>query len=52
MTTERDSIPWQEIPRMVEAMENITFGWYLKKISWLALIGFFAGAAVYLVMNL
>jgi Na+/H+ antiporter NhaD/arsenite permease-like protein len=33
-------------------MENITFGWYLKKISWLALIGFFAGAAVYLLMNL
>jgi Na+/H+ antiporter NhaD/arsenite permease-like protein len=33
-------------------MEKITFGWYLKKISWLALIGFFAGAAVYLLMNL
>jgi Na+/H+ antiporter NhaD/arsenite permease-like protein len=29
-------------------MEKITFGWYLKKISWLALIGFFAGALVYL----
>jgi Na+/H+ antiporter NhaD/arsenite permease-like protein len=33
-------------------MEKITFVWYLKKISWLALIGFFAGAAVYLLMNL
>lgn len=33
-------------------MEKITFGWYLKKISWLALIGFFAGASVYLLMNL
>jgi Na+/H+ antiporter NhaD/arsenite permease-like protein len=29
-------------------MEKITFGWYLKKISWLALIGFFAGIVVYL----
>jgi Na+/H+ antiporter NhaD/arsenite permease-like protein len=33
-------------------MEKITFGWYLKKISWLALIGFFSGAAVYLLLNL
>lgn len=28
-------------------MEQIGFYWYLKKISWLALIGYFAGAAVY-----
>lgn len=27
---------------------NIEFGWYLKKIGWLALIGFFAGAFTYL----
>jgi Na+/H+ antiporter NhaD/arsenite permease-like protein len=33
-------------------MEKITFGWYLKKISWLALIGFFSGGAIYLLMNL
>lgn len=33
-------------------MEKITFVWYLKKISWLALIGFFGGAGVYLLMNL
>ena len=33
-------------------MEKITFVWYLKKISWLALIGFFWGAGVYLLMNL
>ena len=33
-------------------MEKITFIWYLKKISWLALIGFFGGAGVYLLMNL
>ncbi|OUS02133.1 sodium:proton antiporter [Flavobacteriales bacterium 33_180_T64] len=29
-------------------MEKIDFFWYLKKISWLALIGFLAGAIVFL----
>ena len=29
-------------------MEKIQFFWYLKKIAWLALIGYLAGAAVYL----
>ena len=29
-------------------IEKISFFWYLKKISWLALIGFFSGAAVYI----
>ena len=29
-------------------MEKIDFFWYLKKISWLALIGFLAGAAVFI----
>jgi Na+/H+ antiporter NhaD/arsenite permease-like protein len=29
-------------------LERIEFLWYLKKISWLALIGYFAGAAVYI----
>jgi Na+/H+ antiporter NhaD/arsenite permease-like protein len=28
-------------------MEKIDFIWYLKKISWLALIGYFAGAGAY-----
>ncbi len=32
-------------------MEKINFFWYLRKISWLALIGFFAGAAVYLLQS-
>lgn len=32
-------------------LENIPFGWYLKKIGWLAAAGFFAGVAVYLLMN-
>jgi Na+/H+ antiporter NhaD/arsenite permease-like protein len=29
-------------------IEKIDFIWYLKKIAWLALIGYLAGAAVYL----
>ncbi len=35
----------------VMGMEKIDFIWYLKKISWLALIGYLAGALVYLVLN-
>lgn len=31
-------------------MENISFGWYLKNISWIALIGYLAGAGVYILM--
>jgi len=31
-------------------LEKIDFVWYLKKISWLALIGYFAGAATYYLM--
>jgi Na+/H+ antiporter NhaD/arsenite permease-like protein len=31
-------------------MEKIEFGWYLKRISLLAALGYFAGAAVYLLM--
>ena len=30
-------------------MERIDFFWYFKKISWLALVGFFAGALMFLV---
>jgi Na+/H+ antiporter NhaD/arsenite permease-like protein len=32
-------------------MERIQFGWYLKKIAWLALIGYLAGAAVFLMQH-
>jgi hypothetical protein len=32
----------------VMGMENIDFIWYLKKISWLALVGYLAGAAMYI----
>ncbi len=31
-------------------LEKIDFIWYLKKISWLALVGYLAGAATYYVM--
>jgi len=32
-------------------MERIDFIWYLKKVAWLALIGFLAGAAVFLLFK-
>lgn len=32
----------------VMGMERLAFGWYLRHISWLALIGYVAGALVYL----
>ena len=28
-------------------IEKITFGWYMKKISWVALIGYLGGMLVY-----
>jgi Na+/H+ antiporter NhaD/arsenite permease-like protein len=35
----------------VMGMEKINFFWYLKKIGWLAMLGYFTGAAVYILMN-
>jgi Na+/H+ antiporter NhaD/arsenite permease-like protein len=32
-------------------IEKINFFWYLKRIGWLALLGYFAGAAVYIFMQ-
>lgn len=32
-------------------MEKIEFMWYLKKMSWLAIIGYFAGAFVYVALH-
>lgn len=32
-------------------IEKIKFGWYLRHVSWLALLGYFAGAAVYLAQH-
>ena len=32
-------------------MERIQFGWYLKKIAWLAIIGYLAGAGAFLLQH-
>jgi Na+/H+ antiporter NhaD/arsenite permease-like protein len=32
-------------------IEKIKFGWYLRYVSWLALLGYFAGAAAYLAQH-
>jgi len=32
-------------------MERIEFGWYLKKIAWLAILGYLAGAGVFLLQH-
>jgi Na+/H+ antiporter NhaD/arsenite permease-like protein len=32
-------------------LEKIEFFWYIKNITWLALIGYFAGAAVFIVQH-
>ena len=32
-------------------MEKLDFFWYLKKISWLALIGFLVGSAAFVVLR-
>jgi len=34
----------------VMGMEHLHFGWYLRRISWLALAGYLAGAGVYLLL--
>lgn len=36
----------------VMGMEKIDFIWYVKKISWLALLGYLAGAIVFIVMDI
>lgn len=35
----------------VMGIERVEFFWYVKRISWLALIGYFAGVAVFLAMQ-
>ena len=32
-------------------MEKIAFGWYVRRISWLAIIGYFAGAGIFILQN-
>ncbi len=36
---------------VVMGLEKISFGWYMKHISWLALIGYFAGMLCYFAIN-
>lgn len=36
---------------VVMGLENISFGWYLKNISWVALLGYLAGIATYAVQH-
>lgn len=36
----------------VMGLENISFSWYLKNISWLALVGYIAGFLIYNLQNL
>jgi Na+/H+ antiporter NhaD/arsenite permease-like protein len=36
----------------VMGLEKISFGWYLKNISLLALVGYLAGAGVYILQNM
>ncbi len=36
---------------VVMGLEKIDFVWYMKKFSWLAIIGYFAGIAVYWLQN-
>jgi Na+/H+ antiporter NhaD/arsenite permease-like protein len=35
----------------VMGMEKIDFGWYAKRIGFLALLGYLAGAATYLLVH-
>lgn len=37
---------------VVMGLEKISFGWYLKKFTWIAFIGYIAGIAVYALESL
>ena len=37
---------------VIMGLEKITFGWYLKHISWIALVGYLAGIFVYWIQRL
>ena len=32
-------------------MEKIDFGWYVRHVSWLAILGYFAGAGIFILQN-
>ena len=37
---------------VVMGLEKITFGWYLKHVSWVALLGYFSGIVLYMLLSL
>lgn len=37
---------------VVMGLEKITFGWYMKRVSWIAFIGYFAGILTYYVQRI
>lgn len=37
---------------VVMGLERIPFGWYLKRITWMAVLGYLAGAGVYILQNM
>jgi len=37
---------------VVMGLEKITFGWYMKKISWIVLVGYLAGMFCYFLERL
>lgn len=37
---------------VVMGLEKITFGWYMKNITWVAFLGYIAGIAVYYLQNM
>ena len=32
---------------VVMGLEKITFGWYMKKITWIAFVGYLSGILIY-----
>ncbi|EFV03826.1 hypothetical protein HMPREF9420_2054, partial [Segatella salivae DSM 15606] len=36
---------------VVMGLEKITFGWYMKRISWIALLGYLAGILSYFIIR-
>jgi len=32
---------------VVMGLEKITFGWYMKRITWIAFVGYLAGILIY-----
>ena len=37
---------------VVMGLEKITFGWYMKRITWIAFVGYFAGILCYYIQRM